>query len=225
MPTSAFISIGGMILLLCAACALPGMSQIEMPEEKVSDILARPFITGASVSANYGTQSPSLRASLRYTEPHQVAIVAFGGTPGAETIHRVDKAALADRSVILAMDFLFWDSTARDPTPGLQALMQLMEWAQELDVPLIIGDIPALLPGRQPSRGILNQAIHKQCNALYGCSVLELDAIHRQVIAVGYLEYRLNRYSLPELVPDGLHLSKPAGEYLADRIIELLVSL
>ena len=50
----------------------------------------------------------------------------------------------------------------------------------------------------------------------------ELGKLHRQVIQDGYLTIAGRNYTMRELVPDGLHLSELASEFLADGLIGVL---
>ncbi|MDQ3234402.1 MAG: hypothetical protein M3Q07_21570, partial [Pseudobdellovibrionaceae bacterium] len=54
------------------------------------------------------------------------------------------------------------------------------------------------------------------------CFLMPFNQLHEQVSKDGYLEIKGRKYSLKELVPDGLHLSVPTSEYLADMMLALL---
>jgi hypothetical protein len=179
-------------------------------------ILARPLVTGASVSADWSSFSPGKKAALRYTTSDQVRTVAFGGTPGREVWKHVKPADLEGRSSILAVDLFFWDSTLPDVEPSLKTLDDVVATARRLEIPLVLGEIPDLLPGRQRHRHRLNTAIENARKSYTKCRVMPFDRIHREVLRTGTIEYRGRRYALRELVPDGLHLSEIAGDYLAD---------
>ncbi|RYZ87683.1 MAG: hypothetical protein EOP04_11115 [Proteobacteria bacterium] len=45
-------------------------------------IFERPFITGASVSADWNTKSPGKTLALCYTKESEILTVAIGGGPG-----------------------------------------------------------------------------------------------------------------------------------------------
>jgi hypothetical protein len=199
----------------------PSSSVISNAEQ----LFSKPLITGASVSANYGTASPGRRAALRFTSEENVSTIARGGTPGRETALRLDHSAFKGRSLIIAIDLFFWDSTLADPVRSLDALTSVIRKARSFKIPLVLGDIPELLPGRQPARAILNARIHALCQRDKGCYVWALDKLHRQVIHDGHLAIAGHNYRIDELVPDGLHLSGLASEFLADRLIELLESV
>jgi hypothetical protein len=196
------------------SCAVSGASPVtKLP---LAHALERPLIVGASQSANWGTTSPPERLALRHTTPSRILRVADGGAPGRRMIPKVSDAMLADRTSVLSTDVLFWDSTLHDAGPSIAALRDLVERAASHQIPIVIGDIPELLPGRQPTRTALNAAIHATCTRQRRCTVLPLDQLHRRVLQQGYLEIEGRRYTMSALLPDGLHLSTPAAEYLAE---------
>jgi hypothetical protein len=210
------------VVLAMACDAYPPAQDTRSAPRDVAQVFRAPLILGASVSADYGTLSPGRRASLRYTEPTRIRAIAQGGTPGVEIVGRVRGNDVGDRSVVIALDLFFWDSTLVDPSRSLAAVQHLTQWTAAQGIPLLLGDIPLLLPGRQPQRARLNQAIRAQCRRTTQCVLVPLDALHQQVIRDGFLTIHGKRYALPELVPDGLHLSPPASEFLADTLVALL---
>jgi hypothetical protein len=186
----------------------------------MTKLFQRPLIVGASVSANYGTSSPGRRLSLRHTSADAIVTVAQGGAPGREIIPRITDKILEDRTVIIGMDLFFWDSTASQAAPSLKLMEQIIKKAYDADIPFVLGDIPELLVGQQPHRNALNKRIHELCRADRDCFVLKLDDLHQQVLRDGYLTIDGKRYTLRQLVPDGLHLSDVAADFLADKIKE-----
>ena len=187
--------------------------------------LARPLITGASVSADYSSFSPGKKLALRY-DPHvDLRLIARGGTPGAETIKRLSKASVADRSAVIAVDFFFWDATRANPAESLRALDELLALTGAHDLPLVLGDIPELLPGRQPSRLKLNEALRKAADSSPRVGIMPFEALLERILSEGTLEIKGRRYHLLELVPDGLHLAQVAGDFLADLLEEVLSPL
>ena len=187
-----------------------------------SELLEKPLITGASVSADWGTASPGKTLALRYTENSKIRTIAFGGHPGRDVIKRIQPQDFKDRSIIIAIDFFFWDSTLPDIRESLKALDSIISYSSDLGLPIILGEIPELLPGRQAQRMRLNQEINKKCTSYKKCFLMPFDQLHRQVLKDGYLEIKGQKYSLRELVPDGLHLSIPTTEYLADIMLAIL---
>jgi hypothetical protein len=187
-----------------------------------AELLQKPLITGASVSADWGTLSPGKTLALRYTEKSNIKTIAFGGQPGREVIKKIQPNDFKDRSIIIAVDFFFWDSTLPEISNSIQALESMMSQASNLNVPIVLGEIPELLPGRQINRTRLNQEIVAKCASYKQCFLMPFDQLHRQVLREGFLEIKGRRYSMGELVPDGLHLSQPTTEYLADIIFAIL---
>jgi hypothetical protein len=187
------------------------------------ELLQKPLIVGASVSSGFGTEGPGDRLAKRFTAPENIVNVAVPGATGRSHTEGLTPDLVKDRSVILAMDFLFWDSVYPDTRPSVQALDRLIRLAGARKIPLVVGDIPSLLGARQVSRATLNKEIRDRCTARKSCYVLKLDDLHRKVMQDRYLEVNGRRYSFRELVPDGLHLADVAGEFLADQIYQLPV--
>lgn len=187
------------------------------------NLLSTPLITGASVSADWNSLSPGKRLALRYTDSRKIKTRAVGGRAGAETIKALKGADFTDRSIVIALDFLFWDSTLTSISGSFLALDQLISRTKKNYIPLVLGEIPALLPsGHQPQREKLNKAIHAKCIASENCYVMALDELHRQIRRDGYLAINNKRYTLRELIPDGLHLSEVAAQELTDRLAALI---
>lgn len=93
--------------LAAAAVNTQAISQPTSPEI----VLEKPLITGASVSADWSTSSPGKTLALRYTEKSKIKTIAFGGRPGRDVIREIKPRDVEGRSIIMAVDFLFWDST------------------------------------------------------------------------------------------------------------------
>ena len=190
---------------------------------ELKSLLARPLITGASVSADWSSFSPAKKAALRVTPAKNIRMIAFGGTPGIRIWPRVRGEDLVDRTLIAAVDFFFWDSTLPSPTESIETLHDLVGCARKLEVPLVLGEIPELLPGRQPNRARLNREIADAASTSPLVRVMPFDRIHREILRTGAIHYRGRAHSLRELVPDGLHLSEVAGDYLADQFESLFL--
>jgi hypothetical protein len=84
------------------------------------------------------------------------------------------------------------------------------------------GGHPGAVAGAAATASGLNQAIRAQCTRTLQCRCVPLDALHQQVLRDGFLAIHGQRYTLRELVPDGLHLSPPASEFLAETLVALL---
>ena len=185
-------------------------------------IFEKPFITGASVSADWNTKSPGKTLALRFTGAPKIQTVAIGGRPGKEMIKQVEEAKLNDRTIIIAIDFLFWDSTLSDFGSSHSALDKLVGLASARKIPIVLGEIPELLPGRQGLRQELNADIKKICASYENCYLMPFDRLYQELVKNGYLEIKGKKYKMAELIPDGMHLSSPATEYLADIMLDLL---
>lgn len=109
-----------------------------------------------------------------------------------------------------------------DINASIQALENLIILASKNNLPLVLGEITELLPGRQINRTRLNEEIAYTCAAYDQCFLMAFDQLHRQVLTDGFLEIKGRKFIIRELVPDGLHLSQPTTEYLADMMFDIL---
>jgi hypothetical protein len=198
--------------------------EIEKQTKSLQDLLHRPLIVGASVSDDYLSQSPGKRLALKYTDKHNIHVIAKNGAPGREIVHRIHEKDLENRSIVIGMDLFFWDSTLHSPQLSLQALHRFTEKMSDHRIPFILGDIPELLPDWQPSRKIIDDEIHKIAKTNPLCQLLPLDRLYKQVLRDGFIRFKEKEYSLWDLVPDGLHIGEVAGNYLAEVIHNLLLS-
>ena len=204
---------------------LPSLSiaKKNLTTKDLERVLQKPLIVGASISANYGTDSPSRRLALHYTDTGDVATHAFGGRPGKDTWTSLSQELLKDRTAILAMDLFFWDSTLRDSKESVKTLEDLMKKAKKQDLIVVLGEIPELLPGRQPQRQKLNQVLKDACSDYDKCYLMPFIELHAKVMRDRYLMIDGKRMTFTELVPDGLHLSDTASHYLANVMREVLL--
>jgi hypothetical protein len=192
------------------------------PANKLELILQRPLIIGASVSGDYFTESPGKRLALRFTKPDQIKVIAKKGTSGKEVLKNVSASAIKDSTAIIGLDLFFWDSFAPAPEESLKALNRLVILANQQNIPLVLGEVPELMPGRQTSVSAINKKIHEVCKSTSRCKILPLNSILRKTLMDGYIIQDGKKYTLETLLPDGLHISKPASEFLADQIQKLL---
>lgn len=223
MPRNSLLGLG-MILAMSttALAASPAAAPASVSADaRLVHLFARPLVLGASVSAGFGTTSPGRRAALRLSPSADVRTVAKNGASARETLARLQDRDLEGRTLIVGIDLLFWDSTQPAAEPTLKALDRLLERAQALKIPLVLADVPELLPGRQPSRLELNRHLRSVCTRQRDCHLLSLDALLQQILRDGALVHEGRRIPLPQLVPDGLHLSEVASEFLAGRILEV----
>ncbi|RYZ77656.1 MAG: SGNH/GDSL hydrolase family protein [Proteobacteria bacterium] len=183
------------------------------------------LIIGASVSGGYLAPSPGEILALKFTEPHQIKQFTQNGTRGSQVLQRVKDVDFIDRSCIIGIDFLFWDSTAIKVNDSLVALKKLIDRSEAQRIPLVLGDIPELFPTRQSNREMLNDALsHAQANHPY-CRILPLSDLLLKIVEDEQLIFRGKTLSLGDLLPDGLHLSPVASEFLAEEIENALLDV
>jgi hypothetical protein len=195
----------------------------KIAEADLKKIFNKPLIIGASVSADYLAESPGKRLAKRYTKSSEIVTKAIGGRAGRDLLPTLAAKTFDDRSVVVGIDLFFWDSTFRDPKPSLAALDRLMTDVKKRNLPIVLGEIPGLLPSRQPQRAALNAAIHKACASYENCYVMPFDDLLSRIMKDWSLEIKGRKYSLLELVPDGLHMGDVAGDYLADMMKDVLL--
>jgi hypothetical protein len=65
----------GVVLIMACHAHLP-IQDPQLAPRDVAQVFKTPLILGASVSADYGTLSPGRSASLRYTEPSRIQVMA-----------------------------------------------------------------------------------------------------------------------------------------------------
>jgi hypothetical protein len=186
------------------------------------ELFSKPLIIGASVSADWASLSPGKRLSYRHTDRANVLTIAKSGHPGIDVLRDVTDKKLEGRSIVIGFDLFFWDSGRADATETLTAMRKLVKRTGELGIPLVLGDIPELIPGYQPIRRELNQMIHRACDSEPHCTVIRLDDLHKQVMRDRALTIKGKKYTFRELVPDGLHIGDVAGEFLADHVHEAI---
>ncbi len=145
------------------------------------ELLKKPLIVGASVSAGFGTEGPPTRLAKRFTSMSDILNLAVPGSAARGQLSLLNPEVLKDRTIVVAMDFLFWDSVYPEVKPSVQALDRLIRLAGARKIPLIIGDIPLLLGNRQINRAELNREIHAAARPKKRCYVVRLDDLHRKV--------------------------------------------
>jgi hypothetical protein len=187
----------------------------------VAEAFKKPLIIGASVSADYHADSPGKELAFRYTKPSEIKTIAKNGRAGKDTLQLVNLNTLKDRTIVVGVDLFFWDSTKPNPKESIKALNKLMSQVREKNIPIVLGDIPTLMPQYQPSALALNAELLRLCADYDKCYILPLNQILHTTLKDGYLTHRGQRYTLAELIPDGLHVVKPASQYLADQILRL----
>ncbi len=183
-----------------------------------------PLILGASVSAGYAAPGPGTILSKRYTEPHNIKTIAYNGTPGHTVLKNLSQQSFKDRSVIIGVDLFFWDSIYPTGPASVAALEQLVKDAEGARIPIILGDIPDLLPGMQGQRPLLNQMLQEACARYSQCYLVPLSEVFQQIQRDRHLVYQTKRYTIRDLLPDGLHLGPIASAYVADLIENMMAA-
>ncbi len=185
---------------------------------KLEFLMQKPLLVGASVSGDHSANSPGKRLALQYTKRENIKTIAQNGVGSFKILQSLREEDVMDRTIIIAIDLFFWDSTLNEVESSLEKLNQLTQMAKKYQVPLIIGDVPELIPGWQPQRKILNAAIQAHCSRMNYCYHISLDDILLNVMRHGYIVSAGRKYSLGELVPDGLHLNAVGSEIIAERL-------
>lgn len=183
----------------------------------LAKILERPLISGASMSADWGSTSPGKRLAQQYSR--DIETVA---TPGASSLSIWGelKEAIDGRSAVIALDLFFWDT--RRATPDTQVLKALLKKAAERNLPLVLGDVPEVFRGQQPGRAAMNEALRAQCAAYAHCRLFSLDAVYRKLNQDHGLTIDGRFYGRDELLPDGIHPGDVASREIANRLAALL---
>lgn len=210
--------------MLLASSAL-GKSDFLSVEKKLKILLQKPLIIGSSTSADRISQSPAKKLSLDYTSLENIKKITRNGSGGFKILKDLHSIDLSDRTVIIALDLFFWDSTLKSSLNlSYEQMERLIKMAEERGIPLIIGNVPELLPGFQPARQYINEAIAKTCYINKNCYMFDMEALLKKLREEGYLTFSGKRYLLTELIPDGLHLSAAGSALLAADLKALIVS-
>ncbi len=192
------------------------------PAQNLKQLFQKPLIVGASVSADYFTESPGKLVALDYTSSDQIKVLARNGKPSTQILNQVTDAMVQDRSIIVGVDLFFWDSFTSSAAATLEQMDRLIHLSEKYRIPVVLGEIPTLLPGTQRSAAAINKKLHEHCQAKADCYVLPLHDLMVKTLTDGYIDHQGRRYDLETLVPDGLHIGRPASQYLAEQIKNLL---
>lgn len=206
-----------MLVNFITTAAIAGTQNFNLEE-----ILKKPLIVGASVSADYQTQSPGKRLALRFTEDKNIHVLAQRGKAGKDVLTHLTAEALNDRTAIIGIDLFFWDSFNSSSKDTIAAMENLFKLASAKNIPLILGEVPEMVPFYQKSVFAINDKMRELCKSYSLCRILPLHEILRKTLSDGFIVQGGKKYSIEALLPDGLHLATPASEYLADRIVEIL---
>ena len=189
------------VFLSNVAGAAPGCS------EDQKRIFSRPLILGASCSAGFGIKSfgdPGTRAARTCNSGANIKNIAVDGKAGAdsaeewleceeeqgEACQNTIAKLIQGRTVVIALDFLFWDTAYnRWIGDGKAAFDLLLAATQKAGIPLVIGDVPAL-PGDDTSAVVaqlgqyprlwINPHIHRNCTRANLCYLLPFVKLHSE---------------------------------------------
>lgn len=196
------------------------------PETPPKTLFSRPLIVGASISAEYFAPSPGRLLAEKWVKKPDVNVIAKGGASAVRINQRLSRANFKDRTVVVAVDYLFWDSVAAKSQAGvtssIKALQNLIDLSTAKKIPLVIGDVPDLMAGVQPARAELNRELLSRCGVKDQCYILGLNVLYQEVKKRGYLALKDRQLSVAEVLPDGLHISREASGELANRIETLI---
>ena len=209
------------LLAIFISCCLLRTAAQAGEADPCTTALHRPLIAGASVSADTGAISPGKRLALRYTDSDDILTIARGGAASIAILPFLSESVLAERSTVIAIDLFFWDSVAPACSTAISGMSNLLERTRKLAIPVVLGDIPALMPDMQPCRDALNEAIRHQCQQP-GCQIVPIDAFNEELMQSGSVTIHGKQYGADELIPDGLHLSEVAADFFAEQIADQL---
>lgn len=188
----------------------------------LTQLFKKPLILGASVSADYFTESPGKRLALRYTSKEQIKVTALRGKAAKEILKPVTESSLKGKSVVIGLDLFFWDSFLPGVHDSLAALERLVAQTERQGTALILGEVPELMPQRQTQLNLINKKMYELARRYSHLRILPLNSILRKIQRDGFIFHEGQKYGLEELLPDGLHISEIASDYLANQISETL---
>lgn len=182
---------------------------------------ARPLILGASVSSGTFTKGPGTIATELMMGYDTSMNIARNGAEGRHFAN-ITPENLRAYSLIISVDFMFWDSALPDVGQSRAAVRNLILSAKKARVPLVLGDVPRLHPSQvEATRTVLNHEIRSLCRRSNGCYLIGIERIHHKathegIVIGGYL------YHFDDLSFDGIHVNEIGSRYLADILIGML---
>ena len=184
------------------------------------ELFARPLILGASISANFVRKGPADRALERLGGQPRPVRLAGNGMTARRLSRRLDREAVAKASVVIAIDYLFWDASVPNLAKSLAALRKLVSLTEEEGVPLFLATIPKVtFKLWQWNREAINEALRAEAKAHPHVILIDLDQMNREITRKGSFRIGRERFAPDQIAPDGIHLSSAASEYVALEIL------
>lgn len=90
-----------------------------------------------------------------------------------------------------------------------------------IGIDLILGEVPEVMPMFQKSAASINQNMRKLCEGYDKCKIVPLHRILNGAMTQGFVTHKLKKYTLQDLLPDGLHISAIGSEIIAEEIEKL----
>lgn len=201
-----------------AQAGLPAAPQEARPP--LDRLFAHTLVVGASISADLKTASPGRLLARKAGAESSLVSIARAGAPGSEVVAALTASHVKAATVVIGVDLFFWDST-RGCASGLAAVDSFFEMTRAPCAPVVIGNIPALRTnGDRPCREQLNLRIAAACKAAPACFLLNLDRMFQDASSPAGLLSDGRRYTLDDILSDGLHLSAAGSRLVARRIEE-----
>ena len=178
-------------------------------------LFTTPLLTGASISAGYGT-TPGGPASVMARMLNSSAEISVQAISGATSITILSRLKPQDPSVIMGLDLFFWDAAKNQcGGPFVRSTEAFFKKYQAKKIPLIIGRIPVGVPfpdgirlaGQRPCAAIVNALIEKLCTLEKNCLVYDAkDCIDEMESADGYFS-------------DALHTTVEGNKFCAKQFV------
>jgi hypothetical protein len=222
-------------VFLLARSLLLGTSDVESPpceitsyrpqdRAKLRALFSSPLILGASVSANFRTQSPVDRLVRRLDVKTRPTRIAASGATARALVRRIHEPLLARASIVVSVDLFFWDATFPNFATTQEALEKLIQMTSQAEVPLVLSTIPRVTNQIfQWDRERINEALREAAHAhrSRGLLLMDLDEMAKRIRKEGGFQVGRKRFTKEAIAPDGIHLSSAACEFLAEELARI----
>jgi hypothetical protein len=209
-----------------------------------SPALMAPYFL-ARTGVGFG-ESPAKLLTKYYARGKVIANLSapFGypvGFQQIDTLLRQRPDVLDQASVVVGIDLFYWDAAweyCKFTEARIPALIQNL---RARNIPLILGTVPEENPElvtwnswgsyreyiwTPPAAHCLesiNRQLHRYCRVQEGCFLLDLHGIIKKINAQGSLTMADGKvYALPQIRPDGVHVSTLGSLFLAREILRSL---